>query len=53
MLSHLQSTVATILQEFYHNPKQDYSDAEKQRLVETVAKVLKNDIKAMPASNDF
>ena len=47
------STDATILQEFYHNPKQDDSGAEKQRLVETVAKLLVNDIKAMSASTDF
>ena len=43
----LTSTASSILEQFYKMPKQENTAAEKLRIIETAAKLLKNDIKSI------
>ena len=43
----LTSTASSILEQFYKMPKQENTAAEKLRIIETDAKLLKNDIKSI------
>ena len=42
------STANKILSNFYSNKKEDNSESEKLRLVETVGNIIKNDVKSIP-----
>ena len=46
-----RSTVASIISEFYKQPKVDYYEIDKTRIVETAAKLITSDIKNLDASN--
>ena len=47
-----RSTAKAVLQEFYQQEKKEAdTDAEKTRIVETAAKLIRNDIKALDISN--
>ena len=49
-----RSTASHILHQFYDSPKNDDSEAEKLRLIETAAKLIKNDIKSVkPESSRY
>jgi hypothetical protein len=45
-------TASALIQDFYYQPKQGNCDAEKLRLVETAAKLIKNDMKSVTQSKD-
>ena len=42
-----RSTASVILHQFYESPKNEDSESEKYRLIETAAKLIKNDAKLM------
>lgn len=48
----LRSTAEKILHDFYFLPKKDDPEAEKIRLIETAAKLIKNDIKICSTAYD-
>ena len=49
----LWSTASTILHEFYSHPKQDSPDLEKIRILETAAKLIRNDVKSLVQQKDL
>ena len=46
-----RSTAETVLQEF-HARQKDHPEEEKQHIIETAAKLIKNDIKLVDTSNE-
>ena len=48
----LRSTADNILQKFYETPKVTDTEAEKLRIIETAASLIKNDIKSIQSSKE-
>ena len=48
----LQTTATEILHDFYQNTRKTDSEKEKNRLIETAAKLILNDIKLIGTSSD-
>lgn len=48
----LWSTASTILHDFYSHPKHESPDLEKNRILETAAKLIKNDVKSLVQQKD-
>ena len=46
----LRSNAASILHEFYYRPKQQDADVERILIIETVANLIKNDVKMVETS---
>ena len=46
------SKASTILHEFYSCPKSENSESEKLRMITTVVKLIKNDIKSVSQKSD-
>jgi hypothetical protein len=47
-----RSTASTILQDFHKHPQNETCDEEKNRIIQTAAKLIKNDIKSLHQSQD-
>jgi hypothetical protein len=45
-------TASALIQDFYYQPKKGNCDAEKLRLTETAARLIKNDAKSVTQSKD-
>jgi hypothetical protein len=48
----LRKTAASIINEFYQNPKQSDAEAEKTKIISTAAQLLKSEIKNLQAAPD-